>query len=222
MKKNLVPLAGIAALLLFAFVIAAVWYERGETKLRVDRDKQVAKQFQADASLFVRPHSRSFGRADAKVTVVEFLDPECEACRAMYPLVKELLATYDGRIRVVIRYMPLHPNSSYAVRALEAAGEQGRFEQMLEILFLNQPEWASHHAPKPELIPGYAEKIGLDMDAFRKSVGSGTHQAVLDADLADGRALGVSRTPTFFVNGRLLPSLGYEAIQQLVEEELAK
>lgn len=219
MKKDVYRLASIAALLIIGLLVAATYYLRTQKNERAD---QVAQQSKANAAVFVRPHSRSFGPADAKVTIVEFLDPECESCRAMYPAVKKLLSQYGERVRLVIRYMPLHPNSSYATSALEAAGEQGRFAEMLETLFLNQPRWGSHHAPKPELIPEFAQQIGLDMEAFRRSLNSAAHKTVLETDLADGRSLGVTGTPTFFVNGRLLEPLGYEPLQKLIEEELAK
>ncbi|MBM3275948.1 MAG: thioredoxin domain-containing protein, partial [Candidatus Sericytochromatia bacterium] len=160
------------------------------------------------------------GPRDAKVTIVEFLDPECESCRAMYPMVKNLLAQYEGRVQFVVRYMPLHPNSLYAAGVLEAAGEQGRYWEMLETLFRYQPDWGSHHHPRPELIPGYAREIGLDMQALERSLGVGTHRRIVEADHADGRTLGVTGTPTFFVNGRLVEWLGYQTLKSLIDAEL--
>lgn len=219
MRKDVFRLAGIAALLVTALLVAAGVYLSNQ---KTERAKQVAEQSRVDAAVFVRPHSRSFGPAAAKVTIVEFLDPECESCRAMFPMVKQLLASYGGRVRLVVRYMPLHPNSSYAISALEAAGEQGRFEDMLETLFLNQPRWGDHRAPKPELIPELAQQLGIEMEAFRRSLNSSAHKKVLETDLADGRSLGVTGTPTFFVNGRLLEPLGYAGLQQLIDEELAR
>jgi len=219
MRRDILRLAGIAAVLITALVLVAVYYLRAQ---RLERTAQVAERASTDNSIFVRPHSRSMGPENAKVTVVEFLDPECESCRAIYPMVKHLLGQYAGRIRFVVRYMPLHPNSIYAAGALEAAGEQGRFWDMLEILFQNQPDWGNHHAPKPELIPGYAQQIGLDMQAFERSLSVGAHRALVEADHADGRSLGVTGTPTFFVNGRLLERLGHEQLKALIEEELAK
>ena len=170
----------------------------------------------------MRRHSRVLGPKDAKVTLVEFLDPECESCRAIYPMVKHLLGEYGNRVRLVVRYMPLHPNSMYAASALEAAGEQGRYWEMLETLFINQPRWGSHHDPKPELIPGLAEQIGLDMEAFRRSVNSNAHRAIVEADRKDGESLGVTGTPTFFVNGKRLETLGYETLKALIDQELAR
>ena len=219
MRRDAFRLAGIAAVLIVALVVAANYYLRAQ---RLERAEQVAEQARIDDSIFVRPHSRSMGLQNAKVTVVEFLDPECESCRGIYPMVKQLIRQYGDRVRLVVRYMPLHPNSLYAAGALEAAGEQGRYWEMLEVLFQNQPHWGSHHAPRPELIPGYAQQLGLDMQAFDRSVSTGAHRTVVEIDHADGRSLGVTGTPTFFVNGRLLERLGYEPLKALIEEELVK
>ena len=225
MRKDVYKLAAVAGVLIAAFAVVTFLYLRGQ---RRDRAEQVAEQTriaeraEADDTVFVRLHSRSLGPPNAKVTVVEFLDPECESCRAMYPMIKHLLGQYEGRVRFVIRYMPLHPNSLYAAGALEAAGEQGRYWEMLETLFRNQPEWGSHHHPRPELIPGYAREVGLDMQAFERFLSAGSHRRIVEADHADGRTLGVTGTPTFFVNGRLLERLGYETLKTLIDEELAK
>jgi protein-disulfide isomerase len=93
---------------------------------------------------------------------------------------------------------------------------------MLEILFLNQPAWGDHRAPRPELIPEYARQIGLDMDAFQRSFEGIKHRAKVERDREDAQKLGVRGTPSFFVNGRPLEQLGYEPLRALVEEELAK
>ena len=225
MRQDVYKLVGVAAVLVATFALVAFFYLRDQKRDRAEQTAEqtrIAEQAPTDNTVFVRPHSHSLGPPNAKVTVVEFLDPECESCRAMYPMVKRLLGQYEGRVRFVVRYMPLHPNSLYAAGALEAAGEQGRYWEMLETLFRYQPEWGSHHHPRPELIPGYARKVGLDMQAFERSLSAGAHRRFVEADHADGRTLGVTGTPTFFVNGRLLERLGYETLKALIDEELAK
>jgi protein-disulfide isomerase len=223
MKKDLIRLGGIAAILVTVLVVAAAFYTRSQKQ---EQEAKVAAQLQggppADNSAFIRPHTRSLGPKDAKVTLVEFLDPECESCRAVYPMVKHLLKEYEGRLRLAVRYMPLHPNSPVAVAALEAAGEQGKYWEMLETLFLHQPRWGSHHAPRPELIPELAEQVGLDMEAWRRSVASDAHRKVMDQDRQDGVSLGVTGTPAFFVNGKRLETLGYEPLKALIDQELAR
>lgn len=233
MKKDAIRLAAIGAVLLVAVVVAATVYSRRQSEQRAAAGAAAVAAAAAqgtsagtapgaNVALLERPHSRSLGPKDAKVTVVEFLDPECESCAAMYPLVKHLLAQQKDKVRLVIRYMPLHPNSMYAASALEAAGEQGKYWELLEALFKNHPAWASHHAPKPELIPEYARQVGLDMEAFTRTVNSTAHRTIVERDKEDGQKLGVNGTPTFFVNGRPLERLGYDTLQALINEELAK
>ncbi len=223
MKKDVIRLAGIAAVLVTVLVVAAAFYTRSQKQ---EQEAKVAAQLASapagDDSALVRPHSRSLGPKDAKVTLVEFLDPECESCRAVYPVVKHLLTEYGNRLRLVVRYLPLHPNSTVAVAALEAAGEQGKYWEMLETLFLHQPRWGDHHAPRPELIPGLAEQVGLDMEAFRRSVASGASGKVVEIDRKDAASLGVTGTPAFFVNGKRLENLGYESLKALIDQELAR
>lgn len=144
----------------------------------------------------------------APVTIVEFFDPACEACRAMYPHVKKLLVDYPNDVRVVIRYAPFHKGSDDAGRLLEAARKMALYVPVKEALLAAQPEWADHGRPKPELAWAAAKTTGLDIEAARKI---GATQPITDAlkqDMADIRTVGVKQTPTFFVNGKPLPSFG--------------
>ena len=95
---------------------------------------------------------------------MEFLDPECESCRELYPYVKQIMAKHKDRVRLVIRYAPFHPNSEFAIRILESLRLQGKYWEGLELLFEHQPEWGSHHNPKPELIWGLLPELGVDVD----------------------------------------------------------
>jgi protein-disulfide isomerase len=224
MKKELVRLGGIAAVLVAVLLVAAGFYTRSQKQEQAARTAS-ATAGQSSAALardsaFVRPHSRSLGPANAPVTLVEFLDPECESCRAMYPVTKHLLSEYGNKLRLVVRYLPLHPNSMQAVGALEAAGEQGKYWEMLETLFLHQPRWGDHHNPRPELIPQLAEQIGLDMEAYRRSLEAGAFRKPADIDRADAQTLGITATPTFFINGKRVASLGYEPLKVLIDQEL--
>lgn len=175
-----------------------------------------------DPSLFIKPHSPIKGSEDAKVTVVEFLDPECEACRAMHPIIKRLLSEYEGKIKFVIRYMPLHGNSRFAAVHLEEAREQGKYDEALDILFERQPEWADHGRPRPDLIPVLLSEIGIDKATLESSNLISKHGWKIDLDQSDGKALGVRYTPTFFVNGEMLSEIGYGPVKQAIEKHLAK
>lgn len=218
MRRDVLVVSAIAVAAVVALVIGARVYRGAQEQ---ERRLAAAGAPAADPDRLVRPDSPSKGPRDAPVTIVEFLDPECEACRAMYPLVERVLREYEGQVRLVVRYVPLHANSELAASALEAAGEQGRYWDMLEALFLHQPEWGDHDQPRPERIPDYAREIGLDMEAFLPSFQGIKHRAKVDRDRADADALGVRGTPTFFVNGRPLERLGYEPLKAAVEQALA-
>lgn len=177
----------------------------------------------------LRPDSPTLGPADAPVTVVEFLDPECESCRAFNPTIKKILKEYDSRVRLVVRYMPLHPNSLSAATFTEAAGEQGKYWQAQEILFQKQPEWGTKHgqpagaqADINTLFRNYATELGLDMGKMDGAFAENRYAAKLERDKKDGQALGVRQTPTLFVNGRRLARLNESDLKALIEEELAK
>ncbi|MBU8541996.1 DsbA family protein [Falsiroseomonas tokyonensis] len=168
----------------------------------------------------VRPHSPVIGRAEAPVTMVEFLDPSCEACRAFHSVVKQILARYPDDVRVVVRYAPFHQGSDEAVRILEAARLQNLFEPVLEQLFMRQPQWAAHDAPNLPLAWPIAAEAGLDLARARRDAAAPAVDAVLRQDVADIQAIGVRQTPTFFVNGKPLPSFGARQLTELVEAEV--
>jgi protein-disulfide isomerase len=224
MRKDAKILAGTALVLVAATVAGGVLYTRSQRQQRQQQQAAIAAAPAAAPadSVYLRPHSHVLGPADAKVTVVEFLDPECETCRLMYPLVKAVMKKYEGRVRLVVRYMPFHPNSLFAASALEAAAEQGKYWEMLEAVFQQQPQWGDHHQPRPELIPEIARQLGLDMDRFNRSLSSPAHKQKVQIDEADGKTLGVNGTPTFFVNGKQLDQLGYDQLQALIDEALSR
>ena len=173
------------------------------------------------ADALVRPYSPVLGPEDAPVTVVEFFDPACEACRAFHPIVKDILATYPNEVRVVLRYTPFHgEGSEMAIKVLEAARMQGAFEPVLEALLEGQPRWASHGAPATGLIMEIAGAAGLDMEAAADQIRSPEIVGILNQDRADVEAVGIQGTPTFFVNGKPLPKFGAAELVALVEAEV--
>lgn len=202
-----------AALLMTVFVIAALVHntEKGERL-----DDMVTQ----NRSALVRDHSPTLGVAEARVHIVEFLDPACETCRSFYPFVKQLMAAAPGRIRVSVRYAPFHDGSDQLVKMLEAAKLQGKFWETLEAMFASQPNWAAHHNPQPELVWNYLDGVGLDLAKLKADMSSPAVEAAVRQDLEDARALNVTMTPEFFVNGRPMPSFGYEQLQKLVQDEL--
>ncbi|MCJ1706606.1 thioredoxin domain-containing protein [Microbacterium sp. VKM Ac-2923] len=143
---------------------------------------------------------------DGAVTVVEFLDFECEACGAYYPVVEDVRQKYAGQITYVVRYFPLpgHFNSTTSAVAAEAAAQQGRFEDMYHRLFETQAEWGEAQESRADLFREYAVDLGLDMATYDAAVADPETEQRVRADFEEGRALGVRSTPTFFVDGRPL------------------
>jgi protein-disulfide isomerase len=168
----------------------------------------------------VRPHSPVLGAAKARVTVVEVLDPACEACRAFAPVVEQLMFLYPADVRVVMRFADFHPPSQDAIRLLEAARRQGKFHELLSALFERQQEWASHSAPDAGRVWKIAGDVGVNVARARKEVGTKSVDDMLRLEAEDLNALKVERTPTFFVNGKLLVSFGPEQLFDLVKQEV--
>ena len=135
---------------------------------------------------------------------VEYLDFECEACLSLYPAVEEIRAEYGDRVTFVVRYLPLHGNSVEAAQAAEAAREQGEFEAMYKALFENSAEWSHQETSQREAFFGYAEELGLDMERFEQVYDDPATLARIEQSAADAEALGVTSTPTFFVDGERL------------------
>ncbi len=160
---------------------------------------------------------------DAPVTVVEFLDFECEGCRAAYPLVEELRAQYGDRVEFVLRYFPLsgHFNGERAARSVEAAAQQGKLEPMYHKMYETQAEWGEQRVPADDVFRGFAEELGLDMAAYDAAYADPATAERVALDMADGEALGVMGTPTFFVNGMQIPLQSREDLRVAVESALA-
>lgn len=215
MKNNKIFLIATAIVALLVFGALAFWSGK-------DSKKKSAEAVEAaDSSMLIKPHNFVKGNNEAKVTIVEFLDPECEACRAMHPIMKSLMSEYEGKIKLVIRYMPFHGNSKLAAVMLEEARDQGKYEGALDVLFERQPEWADHAQPRPELIPELISLVGVDKSKLDALQLTSKHGWKVDLDQSDGVKLGVRLTPTFFVNGRMLNEIGYGPIRQAIEAALS-
>jgi len=210
---NKLTLAAVAATLLGLFVLAANLYQPANV---APEPNPAAATSTLRGTLLVRPDRPSFGRQEAPVTIVEFLDPECESCRVMYPMVKQLLTEFDGRVRLMIRYMPLHGNAVYASTLLEAAREQNKYWEFLEIMMARQPEWASHAAPRPDLLLTYAPLVGIDVARLKTDAENPQIRIRILQDQTDGQSLGVTGTPTFFINGSELLRLSYGDLRNAI------
>lgn len=188
-----------------------------------DRTPAPASGSGEPAAQVVREDSQRLSVAeDGEVTFVEFLDYECEACGAAYPAIEELRETYDGRVTFVVRNFPLHNNSEAAARAAEAAAEQGKFDEMYSMLFETQADWGEQSESKQELFFQYAEDLGLDMDQFAADYDDPAILERIEQDQADGQALGVAGTPSFFLNGEKMEISSFEDLTAQIDEALAQ
>jgi protein-disulfide isomerase len=174
----------------------------------------------ADAGALVRPHSPSFGDSSAKVHIVEFFDPACETCRSFYPFVKQMIAANPGRIRLSIRYAPFHKGSDDIVRLLEASKKQGKYWETLEALLAAQSRWTVNHTARLDLAWDAVKGVGLDMRTLKQEMDAPELARLIRQDLQDTVSLNVTKTPEFFVNGKPMPSFGYEQLKTLVDQAL--
>jgi protein-disulfide isomerase len=167
-----------------------------------------------------RAHAASLGEPDAPVVIVEFLDPACETCAVFYPAVKDIMAANPGRIRLVLRWAPFHNGAPDVVALLEAARKQGQFFPALERLLATQSQWAINHTADVNLAWQQLGGLGLDRDQVLADMASPEVQQLIQQDIADATANNVQATPEYFVNGRPLPTWGWEQLVELVNEEL--
>ncbi|HEY8559063.1 MAG TPA: thioredoxin domain-containing protein [Pyrinomonadaceae bacterium] len=167
------------------------------------------------------------GSPNASVTVEEFADFQCPTCAVKHPVVKELTSLYGSRIKFVFRNFPLaipaHDKAYDAAVAAEAAGLQGRFWEMQNLLFTNQQTWTSNPNYR-QLWEGYASQIGIDVERFKSDMAGTMTKQRVDADLQRGRALQVNSTPSIFVNGMLIPfeQMTVEGMRTIIDGELQK
>ncbi len=213
MKKSTLFIS-VAVILIAAFVVGALVFKSD----KVEEAQQLANEFK---SVLVRMHSPTYGAADAKVEIVEFLDPACGTCREFYPRVKQMVDDHPGQVRVVLRYAPLHTNSDQVVAMIYAAGKQGKHMEALEALLATQDDWVSNHVSNPDRAWTHLEGLGLNMDQLHADMsGPDVSEWVLQ-DLDDITSMKVTATPEYFVNGKPLPTWGWEQLVTLVNEGLA-
>lgn len=173
----------------------------------------------------LRPDTRILDDAgDGAVTLVEFLDFECEACGAFYPVVEELREDFAGEVTFAFRYFPLpsHVNSVNAALAVEAAAQQGKLEEMFARMFETQIEWGESQESRAGLFRQYAEEIGLDLAEYDAAITAPETLERVRADFDAGVALGVQSTPTFFLNDRPVQLSSFEDLRAALEAELQR
>jgi len=211
MKYVLVGLSCV--LLILGFIVATSYYKEQQ----IEKYGFMAEQ---NAELFVRDHSPTLGSDDAKVYLVEFMDPACETCAAFAPFVKKIMDANPGKIKLVLRYAPFHEGADNFVKIVEAARMQGKYWETLDIMFKSQNIWASHHNWQPEKLWQFLPQVGLDIERLKKDMNDPAIAKIIEQDMADVKALNVQKTPGYFVNGKPLQTFGYKQLLHLIQTEL--
>ena len=202
----------VGGILVLAFLLASMIYRNHQASVQGG----VVSQNQ---SIVERQGAATKGPVDARVTIVEFLDPACETCADFLPMVTGLIKKYPGKVRVMVRYAPLHPGSDQVVRMLEAANLQGKFWPALEILFSTQSRWTVNHTSQPMRALNILNSLDIDQQQLTADMNSEKVNQIVQKDINDGKSLGVRATPEFFVNGQPLPSFGFE---QLIDKAVSE
>ncbi|NKB67954.1 MAG: thioredoxin domain-containing protein [Candidatus Latescibacteria bacterium] len=205
--------AATALVLIVAFFLGAKYY----------KDRRAAElgfMAQEQASTFVRPHSPVLGSDDAKVYIVKFTDPACETCASFSPFIKQAMDAFPGQIKFVIRYAPFHEGADGVARILEAARKQGKFWETLELLYRRQATWTVHHRVVLSQVWPLLTEVGLDIERVKADMNDPHITSLLEQDLADAEALGVRKTPGFFVNGKPLEPFGSRPLAELIKAEI--
>lgn len=175
----------------------------------------------------VKSTDHILGPSDAKVTIIEYSDLQCPACRTYAPVVKQLVA--DGSlseqasssipsVRLVYRHFPLpiHKNALIAGQAAEAASIQGKFWEMETVIYENQDKWDEEADPRP-MFAKYAEEMGLNVTQFNTDMNSDIVKNIVNDSIEKGKVIGISYTPSFFINGKLIQNPpSYEAFKQII------
>lgn len=195
--KRYLPFIIVAAVAIATLGSGAILYRaKLPHSLTIPEDKSVSGKGDAE-SMHIR------GNANARVTLEEFGDFQCPPCGSISSFLDELVKEYDPHLRIVFRNFPLtmHEHARDAAVAAEAAGLQGRFWEMHDVLYREQATWSKADNAR-ELFESYAGMIGLNIDQFKKDMEGEKARARVDADRERANSLGVKITPDVFINDR--------------------
>lgn len=229
----------VGALVLFAFFSGNLW-----TKVKnLEKDKEVVKeevqqpqeQVQEpqgpevlgveDQAEIIKDALAVKGPEDAKVTIVEFSEYQCPYCQKYVEAAyQDIMTNYGDQVRYIFRDYPLpfHSNAQIAAEAARCAGDQGQYWDFHDLLFANQADWSALEDSQEALI-GYAGQLGLNQLDFTNCLQEGKFTQQIKDDMALGQKVGVSGTPSFFVNGQMLVGAQpYSAFEALIKQELEK
>jgi len=161
------------------------------------------------------------GDPQAKAIFIEYSDFQCPACAAYYPLVKNLIEKYGTSIVFVYRHFPLqqHPAAKPAAYAAEAAGKQGKFWEMHDLLFERQQQWSGKNDPE-KIFRGYAAELGLSLEQYDQDVDSSDIKGKVESDIRSGQQAKITGTPTFFLNGKSIQPQSVEEFDSLIKNAI--
>ncbi len=170
--------------------------------------------------------SRTVGEGTGGVTLVEYGDFECPACKSYYPIIQEIKKSYGDQIKFQFRHFPLvqiHQNAMLGSRAAEAANNQGKFFEMHDLLYENQDTWSKTTSPN-SVLETFAKQLNLDVEKFKADMSSEATLKTINADIKTGQALGANSTPTFVINGKKIDKnpQSLEDFKKLIDEALAE
>jgi len=206
-QRNMpVFLIGVATVGIFLFIILTSQLRPPTTPQLIETDQQE----------LIAEYTNIKGPFDASLTVVEFTDFACPACKAYHPVMKELSDTYPEQLRWAIRHFPLptHKNADQAAWAAQAAGNQGLFWEYIDILYENPEDYQEGDLVR------YADLLGMDLEKLRQDYNDAGIRQQVQTDVGFGNRLGVSATPTFFLNGKQLELTGPEDLRFRIEQTL--
>jgi protein-disulfide isomerase len=165
------------------------------------------------------------GKGTANVTLTEYGDFQCSACFQYYPIVQQIKAKYGDQITFQFRHFPLTQTHNYALlsaRAAEAAGIQGKFFEMHDLLYQNQQTWSASSDPS-KIFDQYAKQLGLNMDQFREDIQSEKVNDIIQADLAEATKRNYDSTPTFEINDKKIENpRTLESFQKIIDDAIKK
>lgn len=210
-------LVGISLLVLIIIFLGLTYFYKNT------QNNKETTQVSSNTTSLIKEHSISFGENKKNVTIVEFLDPECEACALFYPIMRKVYKEHYSDIKLVIRYLANHKNSKFAIKILEASREQNKYEEVLNVIFGKMSIWAEHNNEKPELLWIFLAQIdGLNIDKLKEDMNNPEIDENLNIDIKDAANLNVKGTPTIFVNNKKLQRLSEKDLFDLVETEIYK
>ena len=209
MDKRFWAIVGIIIIVFFGFLF-------------MQRNDEAAAPANKDA----KPTNHVKGEGTANVNLTEYGDFQCPACAQYFPVVEQVAAKYEKEITFQFRHFPLvsiHPNAFAGSRAAEAAGKQGKFFEMYQLLYSNQDTWSGSNSPT-KIFEGFANQLELNLEQYKKDFASTAVNDAINADMAAGNKLKAESTPTFVLDGKKIenPAPTVEAFSKIIDEAIAK